>query len=345
MLKKEVNVVRGIIDVLRKQNKDLESKVNSQNETMQELKANERPKLKKLRLQKTKSQEEVEKAKKSSKILEEELDALKKEMQNKEKENEALREELSHVKEEMKTNVDFCRSYEKTIKNLIEGQGNKERVIAEQNKDLIESKANYQAAETKLDIKDSTLNECKRRNQSLMEEQEAKEVIINEIKMELHKSETENNRIKEEIEELKVLEKEDKVLIATLREELQTSREEVQVTKEESERKVKSTEENWKTAFLNFKRKNEEELKSVNEGIATLSSKLTMKENEKRQSLKNSEDILQIMQEKIDEKDNFISALHNKMDIMLANFEEQKQLKEKKSFFGRLFKGRGSSRR
>ena len=77
MLKKEVKVVRGTIDVLKKQNKDLESKVKCQNEIMQELKANERPKLKKLRLQKTKLQEEVEKTKKSSKILEEELDALK----------------------------------------------------------------------------------------------------------------------------------------------------------------------------------------------------------------------------------------------------------------------------
>ena len=72
-------------------------------------------------------------------------------------------------------------------------------------------------------------------------------MIINEIKMELLRSEAENNRIKEELEELKVLEKDDKVLIATLREELPTSREQVQMTKEESERKVKSTTEKWKT--------------------------------------------------------------------------------------------------
>ena len=118
-------------------------------------------------------------------------------MQNKQKENEALREELSHVKDKLKTKVDVRECSEKTIKNLIEDQGNKERVIAEQNKDLIESKANYQAAKTKLDIKDSLLNEYKEKNQSLMEEQEAKEVIINEIKMELHRTEAENSRIKE----------------------------------------------------------------------------------------------------------------------------------------------------
>ena len=65
MLKKEVKVVQGIIDVLRKQNENLESKVNIQNETIEELKANEWPKLKKLRLQKTKLH--FEKTKKSSK--------------------------------------------------------------------------------------------------------------------------------------------------------------------------------------------------------------------------------------------------------------------------------------
>ena len=344
MLKKEVKVVRGIIDVLKKQNKDLETKMNSRNEIMEELKANERPKLKKLRFQKTKLQEEMEKTKKSSKILEEEIDALKKQVQNKQEENEVLREELSRFKEDLKTEIDLREGCEKKIKSLMEDRNNKERVIAEQNKDLIESKANYHAAKTKLDIKDSIINECKEKNQSLREEREAKEVIINEIKMELHRSEAENNRIMEEVEELKVLEKEDKVLIATLQEELHTSREEVQITKEESERKFKSTEEKWKTAFLNFKRKNEEELKSVNEGIAALSSKLTMEENEKRQSLKNNEDILQIMQEKIDEKDNVIFALHNKMESMLSKFEEQKQLqKKKKGFFGRLFKRRGSN--
>ena len=172
---------------------------------MQKLKATEKPKLKKLRLQKTKLQEKVEKTTKSSKILEEELDALKKQMPGHNKENEALREELSHLNEELKTKVDLCEGPEKTIGSLMEDQCNKERVIFEQNKDLIESKANYQAAKTKLDIKDSIVNEYKEKNQSLMEEQEAKEVIINEIKMELHRSEAENNRIKEELEELKVL--------------------------------------------------------------------------------------------------------------------------------------------
>ena len=117
------------------------------------------------------------------------------------------------------------------------------------------------------------------------------------------------------------------------------------MTKEESERKVKYTEEKWKTAFLNFKRKNEEDLKSVNEGIAALSGKLTMEENENRQSLENSEDIVQTMQEKLMKRTMLYLALHNKMEIMLAKFEEQKQLKKKKDFFRRLFKGRGSSRR
>ena len=83
----------------------------------------------------------------------------------------------------------------------------------------------------------------------------------------------------------------------------------------------------------------------MNEGIAALWSKLTKEENEKRQLSENSEDILQTVQGKIDEKDNVILALHNKMEIMLAKFEEQKQLKKKKGFFRRFFKGRGSSRR
>ena len=61
-----------------------------------------------------------------------------------------------------------------------------------------------------------------------------------------------------------------------------------------------------------------------------------MEENEKREALKSNEEVLQIMYDKINEKDNAIFALEDKLELTPAEFEKLKQLKKKKGFFRRL---------
>ena len=67
------------------------------------------------------------------------------------------------------------------------------------------------------------------------------------------------------------------------------------MAKEESEKEVKCIEEKWKASFLNFNKKNKEEVRIANKGIASLSKKLTREETEKRQTLRNSQGSVQIM--------------------------------------------------
>ena len=68
-------------------------------------------------------------------------------------------------------------------------------------------------------------------------------------------------RFQMQFQMLKVKQKQAKGWIAAIEAELQAAKEEVRTTKEDCERKVKCTETKWKDAFLNFKNKNEEELK------------------------------------------------------------------------------------